>query len=241
MSDRGDAAAKRVGDPADSDATLPASPRMTTTAALGWLAAVGGVALLLGRPGWVEVVTDGLRTQTLSGRGSDVAPAASAAGMVALAGAAACTIAGPRIRRLVLGMLTAVAALGAWSAAGVVLDPFGSAVGLVADGTGVTAASVRSADVSARLTPWAWLGTAVSLVLVATALFYLVTVGRWPSPARRTERFDRGDARSAPGSSRGNSEGRTPTQASPGKPSGGDQNAAEDWDALTRGEDPTAP
>jgi hypothetical protein len=174
---------------------------------------------------WVGAGVDGgvlpgvQRGTALVATGSAVSPA-SALGLVVMACAGAMLLA-RRVVVTVLGALALLAALGAaWVALRVLLDPVTAVLPKVAEATGLTPESVDPSGVDASATSWA---VAALVLALLTALVALVAVvrGRTWGATRRYERPDEVDAGS----------GGATTAADA---------AADDWDALSRGEDPTS-
>lgn len=142
--------------------------------------------------------------------GSDAAPAVTALGLVAAAGALALAVTG-RALRTVVAAVVALAGVGALVATAAVLaDPAGAARPVVGETTGMVGAGGEHV-----LTVWPWLAAVAALLVTACGVWALVA-GRGWSAARRYER---------PG-------------AGPGERPRGDE--IDSWDALTEGRDPTA-
>jgi uncharacterized membrane protein (TIGR02234 family) len=127
------------------------------------------------------------------------------------AAAAVALLIAGRWARVALGCCLLLAGAGAAAAAIAVLADPASAVRSPRSGLVTTAGGVHDVQVTA----WPWLAVAAGLVLVAAGVLTLVAGRRWAGANRR---FDR--------------EGATPSPQ---------ENAPEVWDALSRGEDPTAP
>ncbi|MGX5358298.1 Trp biosynthesis-associated membrane protein [Kocuria sp. KH4] len=163
---------------------------------------------------WVAAtVRTTLEPVTVDVAGSDAAPAVTALGLVAAAGALTTAISG-RVLRSVVSAVVVLAGLGALAASVAVLaDPAGAAQTAVGESTGMVNAGGEFA-----LTLWPWLA-AVAAVLVTLCGAWSLVAGRSWTPARRYERTGTG---TAPGASAGR----------------GDE--IDSWDALTEGRDPTA-
>ena len=113
--------------------------------------------------------------------------------------------------RFVTGPVLIVAGLGAaWSSFAVTLDPQGAAAGAVTEATGVV-----GSQVDAAATTWPLLAILPALVLCAIGVVVLLVGGRWPRGTRY----------------------RSAAVAAPSDPA---EDPAAAWDALTRGEDPSA-
>jgi uncharacterized membrane protein (TIGR02234 family) len=160
--------------------------------------------------------------------GSDASPALTALSLAALALALAFAIAG-RVARIVVGIIGVI--LGACIVFASAGGPANSAGvrDAISKATGITGnASVHA--LIAHVTPSAWPTLAiVGGVLVALgALAALVTGGRWPGGSRRYDavRFEETDGQASPA--------RKKPEPRPGDA------AVDDWDELTRGDDPTS-
>ena len=156
--------------------------------------------------------------QEVVATGSQLGPA-SALGLVVMAAAGAMLLA----RRLVAVVLGAVALLAAgaagWTALRVLLDPVASVLPVAAEGTALTADSLDPAQVEASVTGWAVAGLALAVLAALVALVAVVTGRTWGASRRYEREAD------APAS--------LPDQAQTRDA------VADDWDALSRGEDPT--
>ncbi|GIG39470.1 Trp biosynthesis-associated membrane protein [Cellulomonas phragmiteti] len=188
-------------------------PRRGRWAALLVLAAaaVGAVGL----PTWVAAegtsVLDGPVAVDVAGRLA--APQVPAAALVLLAAAGAVALVG-RVGRWVVAVVVAGAgALAAGAAATVLADPAGAVSGAVADATGVTAGD---ATASATGAPVVALTVGVLVVVLAGALAR--AGGPWHQRSRRHER---------------------PAVHGAVAPDQGAVDERADWDALTRGDDPS--
>lgn len=163
---------------------------------------------------WVSAtVRTTLEPVTVDVAGTEAAPAVTALGLVAAAGALAVAISGPVLRTVVAAVVV-LAGLGALAAsAAVLVDPSGAAQTAVGEATGMVNAG-GDVDVSV----WPWLAAAASALVALSGARALVAGRSWTA-ARRFER--------------------TGTDAGPGgAPRDGDE--IDSWDALTEGRDPTA-
>lgn len=186
-------------------------PLFTRTRTLLALLALGGTALGAASATWIatEVTTALEAGVAVSATGNDAAPAVSAAGLVLLACGPALALTG-RVGRYVVLAVAALAGAGVLAGAlAVVADRAGAGRAAAADAAGVT-------DLTApvTLTAWPWATAAAGALAILVALAATVAARRWPEASRRHER----DA---------------------GEPAAEDDRPAADWDALTRGEDPT--
>lgn len=163
---------------------------------------------------WVSAaVATALEPVTVAVAGSDAAPAVTALGLVAAAGALAVAISG-RVLRAVVAAVVLLAGLGALAATAAVLaDPTGAAQTTVGESTGLINAGGDYA-----LTVWPWLAAAAA-GLVALCGAWALVAGRGWTAGRRYERA-----------------GTEPAPVRDPRP--GDE--IDSWDALTEGRDPTA-
>ncbi|WP_353827646.1 Trp biosynthesis-associated membrane protein [Agromyces sp. SYSU T0242] len=183
-----------------------------------------GLALLAWSQAWYAVAlvpgSAASGSGSLEVSGQAASPALSALALAGLALAGALTIAGPVIR-IVLGVLAAVLGGCIVLAASISLaDPVAAVSGAVADATGVAGAA-STAELVDDLASSGWPVVAlIGGVLVALAgVGVITTAGAWPTSRRygggvRMQPDDRGA--SAPS-----------------------DRAVDDWDDLTRGDDPT--
>ena len=165
-------------------------------------------------PTWVSAtVRTTLEPVTVDVAGSDAAPAVTALGLVAAAGALTTAISG-RVLRAVVAAVVLLAGLGSLAASvAVPADPAGAARTAVGEATGMI-----NAGGEFTATAWPWAAAAAS-ALVALCGAWALVAGRSWTAARR---YERSAAEEAPD----------------GAGSGGDE--IDSWDALPEGRDPTA-
>jgi uncharacterized membrane protein (TIGR02234 family) len=182
----------------------------------------GGALTLLGWTApWFQVaLAEGTGGSALEIPGSVASPALAALGLSALALGAALAIAGPGIR-VVLGVLAVV--LGGCivlAAAISVGDPIAASAAAISEHTGISGAgSLESLVASVSVRGWPVIAFAGAVVLIGAGVGVLATLRHWPGPSRRyrSSGFE------------------------PEPPAGfvdGDR-AVDDWDELSRGDDPT--
>nr|WP_281360214.1 Trp biosynthesis-associated membrane protein [Isoptericola halotolerans] len=181
---------------------------------------LGGAAFAVTAPVWLRTtVATALEPEVvIEVPGTAAAPAVSAAAFVVLAGALAATLAG-RVARWIA--LTATGLAGATVASGavvVLLDARAPAVSAAADAAGVTTLTSP-----VEVTPWPWVTVAVGAAVVVVAVLAALGVRSWSGGDARHERDG------SPGVA---SDRDDPDDAGP--------DAQADWDALTRGTDPSA-
>lgn len=197
---------------------------MKLPAILGLLAG-SGLALLAWSQAWFTVrLVDGQATAggatAIEVGGAVASPALAALALAGLALAGALAIAGPVIR-LVLGLLAVIlggsVVLASWMPLG---TPVAAVSAAVADATGVAGAE-PTAELVAAATASAWPYAAIAggLLIAAAGVVVLVTGRAWATSRRY-------------GGARLESDGaRAEIPAS--------DRAVDDWDGLSRGDDPT--
>ncbi|WP_353810018.1 Trp biosynthesis-associated membrane protein [Agromyces sp. SYSU T00194] len=174
-----------------------------------------GLGLLAWTQDWFTVTLDAGDAHAVPGQVADAALAALA--LAGLALGAALAIAG-RVARLVLGLLAVV--LGACvvlSAALAMGDPAAAAAPVVTAATGIAGSSAAGLVASVAWSAWPWVAVASGVLLAAAGVAVLATSSRWPDSSRRYRavRLERADGSAA--------------------------GAVDEWDELSRGEDPTEP
>lgn len=177
------------------------------------LVALGGAALGTAVPTWVRTsVSTALEPEvTVEVAGTAAAPAVGAAALVVVAAGIVLAIAGRVVRWLALVVAALAGALVTGFAAAVLAEPVRAATAGAADAAGITELTSPAA-----LTPWPWLAAAVGLLVVAAAALAAGGARAWGATTGRHERT-----------------------APPARPSS-EPDAHDDWDALSRGTDPSA-
>ncbi len=194
--------------------TAPASGRRRLTRSRAVLLVLGGGALLLGSTAlpWASApVRSAVTSSTVSVAGSTAAALVPSAALVVLAAGLAIALAG-RLARVLAALAVALAgALAGYGVIELVADPAPALRAAAAEDAGVTELAG-----AAQLTPWpvVALVLAAALLVVGAALPFLM--GDWDRVGQRYER----DVPPAPG---------------------GTRQHISDWDALSRGEDPSEP
>lgn len=152
--------------------------------------------------------------------GATAAPVVPATALVLAAAGAAVALAG-RIGRWVVVAVVALGGLALAGASGAVLvDPWNHVRDAVAAATGVDHVSDQ-----AEATAWPWVAVVVGLLVVLAAVGLARGSAAWSAPDRRHEIDGAGP-------------GERPAR-SPEAPAGGAPDERDDWDALTRGSDPS--
>ncbi len=216
----------------------------------------GGLALLSWSQTWFRLVIDGAAGggAVIDVGGQVASPALAALGLAGLALAGALAIAGPGIR-FVLGLLAALLGGCVLLAAGLSLgDPIGAVSPAVTDATGVAGADPTAELVASSVaTAWPIAAIAGGVLLLASGVVVLVTGRAWPSSSRRYRdgaAFAKSDgARTTTPDASGDGAAEAtdavpadrPSPPAAGGRTGGSASdrAIDDWDELTRGDDPT--
>ncbi|MBK5249271.1 MAG: Trp biosynthesis-associated membrane protein [Actinomycetales bacterium] len=186
-----------------------------------------GVALLGSTLGtWVSApVSTAIAADVVRVPGSDAAPVIPSAGLVVLAAGLAIGLSGRVVRILAAVAVALGGALSAFAAVELVRHPVRVAESAAGDVTGV-----RALDGVVSLTPWPYVAIVLGLVALALGVALPFLMGRWALVGRRYER-EPGAAADGGGA------------PSPGRSVAGSRvehvRAMDDWDALSRGEDPT--
>lgn len=197
--------------------------RMKLPAILGILAG-SGLGLLAWSQTWFAVtLVEGAAAggaEMLEVGGATASPAIAALALAGLALAGALAIAGPLIR-IVLGLLAAVLGGCLVLAASLSLgNPVAAVSGAIAEATGVAGAD-PTADLVASIatSAWPWVAIVGGVLVVLAGLLVVATGRAWPT----SRRYGGGVRMAAEG-------------ARPGATS---DRAVDDWDGLSRGDDPT--
>ncbi len=185
-------------------------------AVTGFLLA-GAIGIISSTQTWLVVErTDA--GEAISVPGADALPLLAPLSLAVLALGAALSIAAPVVRLVFAVLAGAASLLLGWTTLQLLLTrPIGSVAATVTDTTGL-AGSDALGDVIGGITPTAWpvLAIAAWALLLATAVFVVLTWRDWKAGGRRY-RTDGGASRSGDGP----------------------VDAVESWDELSRGTDPT--
>ncbi len=178
------------------------------------LVALGGAALGAAVPTWVSTtVSTALEPEVaVEVAGTTAAPAVGAAGLVVVVAGLVLAIAGRVARWLALAVAALAGVLVTGSAAVVLADPVPAATAGAADAAGVTELTSTAA-----LAPWPWLAAVLGVLVLAAAALAAAGAREWGATSGRHERT-----------------GTTPDARPPSEP-----DAQDDWDALSRGTDPS--
>ncbi|MFF2276454.1 Trp biosynthesis-associated membrane protein [Agromyces sp. NPDC058126] len=194
-----------------------------------------GLGLLAWSQTWFDLVLASgagahVSAEVIAVPGSVASPAIAALSLAGLALAAALALAGPGIR-IVLGVLEVLLGGCLVLAASLSLgDPVGAVSASVTEATGV-AGSAPTADLvgTAVATVWPTVAIVAGVLVVLAGLVVLVTGTRWPASTRRY----RSGLEPADGA------GAAAGAASDAPERAASDRAIDDWDELSRGDDPT--
>ncbi len=198
--------------------------RVSRRTAVLSVAALGAALLGVGAAPWLRIpVSTAISDDVAVVVGSDAVPAVRAAGLVLLAAGLALALAG-RVARVAAAVAIAVVGLLlVLGVAGFLADPGPAAVAAVAEVTGV-----RPAGVAPTLTGWPVVALVLGAAASAAGLVVLVAARRWSTGASR---YDREVAEVRGGEDAGQGAGASDPTRWP--------DPMADWDALSRGEDPS--
>ncbi|MGY4642283.1 Trp biosynthesis-associated membrane protein [Cellulomonas sp. URHB0016] len=172
---------------------------------------LAGVTVAPALPTWLTTTgTTPLRDSvTVTIAGSQVAPGIFAAGVALLAAAAAAALVGRAGRWVVAVVVAGCGVLVVLGAVAVVAHPVAAATPVVADVTGVGHISGP-----VETTVWPWVTVGVGVLVVLSAVWFLRTSRGWGGTSPRHE-------------------------AAGTQPGVGPDDERADWDALSRGDDPS--
>ncbi|MBO3102942.1 Trp biosynthesis-associated membrane protein [Cellulomonas fengjieae] len=195
-------------------APAPTARRRGRGRAAALLLVLAGLTAVVAVPTWFTTTgTDPLRgTVSVEVSGTQVAPAVVAGAVVILAAVAAVGLVGRIGRWFVALVVVAVGVLVVATTLGVTTDPVAAVTPSVAAQTGV-----GRLDGPVTTTVWPWAALAVGVLDVVAGAWFAAASRTWSGPSRRHET---GPAASA-----------APTGQAPDERS--------DWDALSRGDDPS--
>jgi hypothetical protein len=185
--------------------------RGRSIAVIGFLIA-GAIGIISSTQTWLTVQRADAAEPILV-PGADALALLAPLSLAILAVGAALTLVGVVLRYLV----AALALLAWWTAEILIARPVSAVAPTVTETTGLAGASTV-ADMIAAIEPSAWPVIALVgwVVLIAAALFALITAHRWKSGGRRYR-----------------------TDAAAHEPQDGPVDAIDSWDDLSRGTDPT--
>jgi hypothetical protein len=195
----------------------------------------GALGVISSTQTWLTVMLSDGAQQALEVPGASAVPVLAPLSLAVLALGAALSIAGLALRYVFGALAVVIGGVLAWQTARVVFEqPVSAVAAVVTESTGIAGeSSVAKLVASIDATAWPAVTLVVWAVLIAAGVFVLVTAHGWSRTGRRyrTDEVANPVARAA--SSTGGGEGPRPHDAAGSR-------AIDDWDDLSRGEDPTA-
>lgn len=187
----------------------------------------GAIGVIASTQTWLTVVLQDGAHHQLEVPGASAVPVLAPLSLAVLALGAALSIVGLALRYVFGALSIVIAAVLAWLTGRVVVEhPVSAVASVVTEATGIAGeSSVETLIASIGATAWPGIALAAWIVLILTGGFVLATAHAWSRTGRR---YRTADAVRASG----------PTGARPHDAAG--SRAIDDWDDLTRGEDPTA-
>jgi uncharacterized membrane protein (TIGR02234 family) len=188
--------------------------------------ACGAIGLISSTQTWLTAVLDDGAEHALAVAGAAAVPVLAPLSLAVLALGAALSIVGLVLRYVFGGLSVLIGLLLAWLTAVVAFErPVSAVASVVTEATGIAGeSSVVELLSSITTTPWPLVTLGAWVVLVAAGVFTLVTARGWTSAGRRYRTDDPGHPAT---------DGARPHDAAGSR-------AIDDWDGLSRGEDPTA-
>lgn len=183
--------------------------------------ACGAIGVISSTQIWLTVTLDDGAGNVLEVPGASAVPVLTPLSLAVMALGAALSIVGPVLRYVFGALSVLIGAVLAWQTARVAFEhPVGAVASVVTEATGIAGES-SVADLVASISPSAWPIAALVawVVLVVTGAFTLATARTWAGSGRRYRTGDSAHSAAAAGS----------------RP----HDAIDDWDDLSRGEDPT--
>lgn len=200
------------------------SSRRTKYVLLLVIILASGLGLLASTQTWytVHLTAAANHPATLAVPGSNAAPALTALSLAGMAVAGALAIAG-RIARLIVAVLgILLAGCIVLSSVLAIIAPDSTATSVVTTATGIAGdASVAHLIARADATLWPVVGLAAGVIIALAAIAVLVTSGRWPSGSKRYQAVRFAEVEHQPVADNARDA------------------AIDNWDELTRGDDPT--
>lgn len=190
-------------------------PRLGRGGAVVLVAALGLALFGSTLPTWAQAVAPTtIGSQQVAVGGSEAAPGVASAALVVLVAGLVLGLAGRLTRVLAVIGVVLGGALGAVSAAVLIADPLPALRQAAGAASGATALEGDPA-----VTPWPYVALTLSVLIVVVGASLPLLAGSWQRVGRR---YETGDAAA-----------RAPENANPRT------RAMDDWDALTRGDDPS--
>ncbi|WP_460795401.1 Trp biosynthesis-associated membrane protein [Microbacterium sp. GXF0217] len=194
---------------------MTAAARGRSIAVLGFLAA-GGIGVLSATQTWL-IATRHDAAEPILVTGSQALPLLTPLSLAVLALAAVLAIVGPVLRYILAVLGASIAVLLGWSTLDLLLNhPLSAVAATVTEVTGLAGdAGIADLVDSVQTTAWPSVALVGWVLLLAAAVFAIVTARQWKAGGKRF---------------------RTDAEASPAS---GPVDAIDSWDELSRGTDPT--
>lgn len=200
--------------------------------------ACGALGVISATQTWLVVVLDDGAAHALEVPGASAIPVLTPLSLAVLALGAALSIVGTVLRYVFGALSVLIGAVLAWQTALVAFErPVGAVASIVTEATGIAGeASIAELVASVSPTPWPAVTLAAWIVLILAGAFTLATARAWAGTGRRYRR-EAGAHNTEQHAARGVARNGTSAHTAPGSRP---HDAIDDWDDLSRGEDPTA-
>jgi hypothetical protein len=187
----------------------------------------GALGIISSTQTWLTVVLDDGAGHLLDVPGASAIPVLAPLSLAVLALGAALSIVGLILRYVFGALSVAIGILLVWLTSNVAFEhPTSSVIATVTESTGIAGESAVDALIaSITATAWPVVTLAGWILLVAAGVFTIATARGWAGTGRR---YRTADAESG--------DSTRPATAAGSRP----HDAIDDWDDLSRGEDPTA-
>jgi len=195
----------------------------------------GALGVISSTQTWLTVELQDAAHHTLEVPGASAVPVLAPLSLAVLALGAALSIVGLVLRYVFGALAFFIGSVLLWLTARVVFEhPVSAVASVVTESTGIAGeASVAKLIASISATAWPTVTLVVWAVLIVAGVFVLATAHKWSRSGRRYRTDEGAKASSTPGSTERTGNGSRPHDAAGSR-------AIDDWDDLSRGEDPTA-
>lgn len=195
----------------------------------------GALGVISSTQTWLTVMLEDGAQQALEVPGASAVPVLAPLSLAVLALGAALSIVGPALRYVFGALAMLIGGVLAWQTARVVFEhPTSAVAAVVTESTGIAGeSSVAKLVASIDATAWPAMTLVVWVVLIAAGIFVLATAHGWSRTGRRYRTDDAAQPAGRAASRSGAEDGPRPHDAAGSR-------AVDDWDDLSRGQDPTA-
>ena len=195
----------------------------------------GALGVISSTQTWLNVVLQDGARHALEVPGASAVPVLAPLSLAVLALGAALSIVGLVLRYVFGALAVLIGGVLAWLTARIVFEhPVSAVASVVTESTGIAGeSSVAKLVASIDATAWPAVTLVVWIALIAAGGFVLATAHNWSRTGRRYRTDE-----VAPASASAGARGRTEDGPRPHDAAG--SRAIDDWDDLSRGEDPTA-